>query len=69
MRRAVLVGAGLALLVLHQDTWLRDDATLVFGFLPAGLAWHAGYSVACAVYWWFVAREVLPVTPERNDSA
>ena len=33
------------LFVLHQDLWLWDEAALWFGPLPAGLAYHAGYSV------------------------
>ena len=39
------------LLVLHQDLWFWDDATLLFGFLPVGLAWHALCSILCAVAW------------------
>jgi len=34
---------------LHQDLWLwRTARPLVFGFLPAGLAYHAAYTVAIA---------------------
>ena len=34
---------------LHQDIWLWHSARpLVFGFLPAGLAYHAAYTVAIA---------------------
>jgi len=33
----------------HQDLWNWNKAEpLVCGFLPAGLAYHAGYSVLCA---------------------
>ena len=35
--------AVLVLALLHQDFWLWDDATLVAGFLPIGLAYHAAY--------------------------
>jgi hypothetical protein len=38
-----------AMIVLHQDTWNWKDATLVFGFLPMGLAYHAGYSLLSAL--------------------
>jgi len=37
------------LLVLHQDFWNWDNGGLVFGFMPVGLAYHAGFSLACAV--------------------
>lgn len=40
-----------AFVLLHQDTWLWDDARLVFGFLPSGLAYHAAYSLATAAVW------------------
>ncbi|MBI3269027.1 MAG: DUF3311 domain-containing protein [Planctomycetes bacterium] len=46
--RRLLTALVLALIVLHQDFWLWKDARLVFGFLPAGLAYHAAYSVAAA---------------------
>ena len=39
-----------AVYVLHQDSWNWTKAEpLVFGFLPVGLAYHAGYSILCAV--------------------
>jgi hypothetical protein len=35
--------------VLHQDFWNWTKAEpLVFGFLPVGLAFHAGYSILAA---------------------
>ena len=39
-----------AVYVLHQDFWNWKKAEpLVFGFLPIGLAYHAGYSILAAV--------------------
>jgi hypothetical protein len=50
MKRALLVLAVVALYVLHQDIWFwRTARPLVFGFVPIGLAYHAAFSVACAV--------------------
>lgn len=50
--------AGIVLLIvvivmaaLHQDAWLWDNESLVFGFMPVGLAYHAGYSLVAAVLW------------------
>ncbi len=45
----------LLLLVLHQDWWQWENDTLFLGFLPAGLAWHMGISLAAAAMWaWIV---------------
>lgn len=31
---------------LHQDFWFWKSSELVFGILPIGLAYHAGYCVS-----------------------
>ncbi len=56
--------AVLVLALLHQDFWLWDDATLVAGFLPIGLAYHAAYSLVAAGLWLVVARTAWPAEPE-----
>ena len=63
MRRGVYVLLVLMAL-LHQDFWLWNDPTLVFGFLPAGLAYHAGYSILVAVVWAWVMRVAWPAEIE-----
>jgi len=36
--------------LLHQDFWNWKKADpLIFGFLPVGLAYHAGYSILAAI--------------------
>jgi hypothetical protein len=45
-RKKILWLGVLALVVLHHDFWWWDDPTLVFGFLPIGLAYHVGFSIA-----------------------
>ncbi len=52
--------AVVVLAILHQDFWLWDDATLVFGFMPVGLAWHAGFSLAAGLLWLVVAQVAWP---------
>ena len=44
---------GLMLLVtiLHFDLWNWDTTEVVFGFMPVGLAWQAGISLAAAAVW------------------
>jgi hypothetical protein len=49
-----------ALFVLHQDFWFWHDDTLVFGFLPIGLAYHAGFSVAAAGLWLAMVKLAWP---------
>lgn len=44
------------LAILHQDVWNWDRADLVLGFLPVGLAYHAGYSLVAAAFWAVVVR-------------
>jgi len=39
------------LFILHQDVWYWDDRTLIFGFLPIGLGYHALFSLAAALLW------------------
>ena len=52
--------AFVVLFVLHQDWWLWDDRTLVFGFLPSGLAYHATYSLVAAGLWWVAISIAWP---------
>lgn len=49
--RHFIVVAAIVLAILHQDFWLWDDTTLLFGFLPIGLGYHAAYSCLAAALW------------------
>jgi hypothetical protein len=50
MKRWLLFLAALTLYVLHQDWWnWRKYEPLIFGCLPVGLAYHAGFSIAAAL--------------------
>jgi len=48
MKRTLVYVAAVVLGILHHDFWLWEDATLFFGFLPAGMAYHVVYTVATA---------------------
>jgi hypothetical protein len=51
----------LVLYVLHQDVWLwRTARPLVFGFVPAGLAYHGAYCLAVAALMWALTRYAWP---------
>lgn len=56
MKATIPFAAIAAFILLHHDSWLWNDSRLVFGFLPAGLAYHAGYSIATAGLWAAVSR-------------
>lgn len=60
MPRKLIYLAAVALFALHQDWWLWDDPSLVLGFLPAGLAYHVAYSLACALLWFLAVRYAWP---------
>ncbi len=62
------VWVGVALLfVLHQDLWLWADASLWFGGLPAGLGYHALYSIVVSLFWLTVVRFAWPSSLEGDD--
>ena len=60
MKVKVFLATVAAFALLHQDFWLWNDARLVLGFLPSGLVYHAGYSLATAVLWALAIRHVWP---------
>ena len=48
--RTLVIGLILLLAVLHHDWWWWDaKEPLVLGFMPIGLAWHAGISLAAGL--------------------
>jgi hypothetical protein len=50
LKTFVLTSLIIGVYLLHQDFWNWKKAEpLVFGFLPAGLAYHAGYSILAAM--------------------
>jgi hypothetical protein len=67
-----------AVYLLHQDFWNWKQADpLVFGFLPIGLAYHAGYSILAAIMmavlvkfaWPKHLEDVQPEADGRQKSA
>jgi hypothetical protein len=59
--RILLAVAIIALYLLHQDIWFwRTARPLVLGFLPVGLAYHAGFCVAAAVLMWALTKYAWP---------
>jgi len=50
------------LIVLHQDNWLWDNPTLVFGFLPITLLYHMGISIGATITWYLATRFAWPAS-------
>ncbi len=57
----IIAGLVVLLLILHQDNWFWENKTLVFGFLPIGLFWHACLSLAAAATWFLATKIAWPV--------
>ena len=66
-------GLFLLMFVLHQDKWWWDDGSLVLGFMPLGLAFHALFSIGCTALGWLAIRNAWPhdleAFAEEDDSA
>lgn len=60
MTRRLLYAALAAMVLLHHDFWYWNDATLVFGFLPVGVAYHSAYSLVTGLLWLLVALYAWP---------
>jgi uncharacterized membrane protein YeiB len=63
-RWPILAGLVLLLGVLHQDFWWWADRTLLFGFMPIGLFYHASFSMAAVCLWLWA---VLCAWPEHLE--
>lgn len=61
-------GLILLLVVLHQDNWLWESDTLVFGFMPVGLFFHACISIAAAATWLLATQFAWPTGLDVPES-
>jgi hypothetical protein len=53
----------------HQDVWnWRTADPMFFGFLPIGLAYHAGYAIACAVLMAILVKFAWPKDLETHET-
>jgi hypothetical protein len=53
--------------VLHQDYWNWKNSSVVFGFLPVGLAYHAAYSVLAAIMMAILVKCAWPEHLEETE--
>ena len=54
------------LLILHQDNWFWTDDTLVFGFMPIGLLWHALISIGASLTWALATKIAWPLSEDAT---
>ena len=59
----------LVVILLHQDFWLWKNKSLVFGFLPIGLAYHVSYSILASLTIWVLVRFAWPSHLEEFETA
>jgi hypothetical protein len=60
LKNKALLVALVLMAALHHDFWFWNDPTLVFGYLPVGLAYHALYSVVAGAFWFVVLTYAWP---------
>ena len=48
------------LILLHHDFWFWNSSELIGGFLPIGMAYHIGISVAAAALWYLATIFAWP---------
>ena len=66
MKYAVWI-AVLVLVVLHQDVWNWENKTLVFGFIPIGLFYHACISIGATIVWFCAIKFAWPVDVDFEE--
>ena len=59
----------LIVMALHQDFWLWRNKTLVFGFIPIGLAYQMGFSVLAACTMALLVHTCWPAHLETLEAA
>lgn len=67
MKKLLLFLLIAAVYVLHQDNWNWKSADLVFGILPVGLAYHAGYSILAAILMAVLVKFAWPKELEESE--
>lgn len=67
MKKTLLVVAVIVVYVLHQDFWFwRTARPLVFGFVPIGLFYHAGFAVLASLLMWLLVKHAWPSHLEQE---
>lgn len=64
----VVWGLVVLLIILHQDVWLWDNDTLVWGFMPITLLYHACISLAAGFTWFLATKFAWPEILEKESA-
>jgi hypothetical protein len=61
MKPALFVIIVFVLCLLHQDFWFwRTAHPLLFGFIPIGLSYHAGFALLTSLALWLLVKTGWP---------
>ena len=58
-----------ALVLLHHDYWFWDDPTLVGGWMPVGMLYHIGLSLAASAFWFAAVKFAWPAGDDSVNDA
>ena len=63
----VVWGLVVLLIILHQDVWLWENGTLVGGFMPITLLYHACISLAAGFTWFLATKFAWPTVMDDSS--
>ena len=67
MKPALFVIIVVVLCFLHQDFWFwRTAHPLLFGFIPIGLSYHAGFAILTSLVLWLLVKTSWPAHLESE---
>ena len=67
--KKIVVGLLILLGILHQDFWWWNSIEpLIFGFIPIGLAYHIGVSIAAGILWALAVHYCWPKDVDVPES-
>ena len=58
--KSLIIALVVLLLILHNDVWFWENDSLLLGFLPIGLAYHAAFSISAALLWLIASKVAWP---------
>ena len=64
----VIIALVILLLILHQDNWFWTSDTLLFGFMPIGLFWHACISIGATCTWFLATKIAWPFDDQQSGA-
>lgn len=69
----VVWGLVILLVILHQDIWFWESDTIILGFIPIGLFYHALISLGAGITWYLATVYAWPeglddIVPAGNST-